>query len=132
VDGAMSDVERPLGSRDNVVPFPGARAANRPRVVRVHARMGALAFVGRLLRAAVVLALQAMRFVALSMMVLMEPLVRLVLVPAALLGCLVTLLFGFLMGDPRFPRWGMLALSLGALWLYWAYLGLLCLLMGRS
>ena len=40
----------------------------------------------------------------------------------------VTLSFGFLIGDPRFPRWGMLAFSVGALWLYWLFVALLILI----
>jgi len=45
------------------------------------------------------------------------------------LGFLVTLIFGFLIGDPNFPRWGMLAISVGTLVLYWLYLGLMSLSM---
>ena len=52
-----------------------------------------------------------------------------VLVPVAFLSFLVTMIFGFLLGDPRFPRWGMLAFSVGALVLYWLYLGLMSLFM---
>jgi hypothetical protein len=37
--------------------------------------------------------------------------------------------FGFLIGDPRFPRWGMLAFSVGTLMLYWLFLGLMSLFM---
>ena len=47
----------------------------------------------------------------------------------ALLGFFVTLVFGFLIGDANFPRWGMLAFSVGALVLYWLYLGLMSLFM---
>jgi hypothetical protein len=50
-------------------------------------------------------------------------------VPIAFLGFLVTLIFGFLIGDPRFPRWGMLGFSMGALVLYWLFLGLMSLFM---
>lgn len=69
------------------------------------------------------------RLVLCTLLVLMEPLVRAVLVPIAFLGFAVTLLFGFLAGDPQFPKWGMLVFSMAALWLYWLFLGLLALLM---
>jgi hypothetical protein len=64
-----------------------------------------------------------------SVLVLMEPLVRIILVPVAFLGFLVTLVFGFVAGDPTFPKWGMLAFSVASLWLYWLFLGLMALLM---
>ena len=64
-----------------------------------------------------------------AVLVLGEPVMRAVLVPLAFLGFLVTMIFGFLIGDPRFPRWGMLAVSVGALALYWLYLGLMSLFM---
>jgi len=72
---------------------------------------------------------QVLRCVICALLVLGEPVVRAVLVPVAFLSFLVTLIFGFLMGDPRFPRWGMLAFSVGALVLYWFYLWLMSLFM---
>ena len=33
----------------------------------------------------------------------------------------------FLIGDPHFPKWGMLAFSIGTMWLYWLFLGLMSL-----
>jgi hypothetical protein len=73
--------------------------------------------------------LQLARWVICALLVLGEPIVRAVLVPVAFLSFLVTLIFGFLIGDARFPRWGMLAFSVGALMLYWLYLGLMSLFM---
>lgn len=73
--------------------------------------------------------LQILRLMVSAVLILGEPVVRAVLVPVALLGFLVTLVFGFLIGDPNFPRWGMLAFSVGALVLYWLYLGLMSLFM---
>lgn len=73
--------------------------------------------------------LQLVRWIVSAVLILAEPVVRAVLVPVALLGFLVTLIFGFLIGDPNFPRWGMLAFSVGALVLYWLYLGLMSLFM---
>ncbi|MDM0108036.1 hypothetical protein QTH97_24015 [Variovorax sp. J22R24] len=64
-----------------------------------------------------------------ALLVLGEPIVRALLVPVAFLSFLVTLIFGFLIGDPHFPRWGMLAFSMGMLMLYWLYLGLMSLFM---
>tara|TARA_Y100001972_G_scaffold46453_1_gene57284 strand:+ start:1554 stop:1907 length:354 start_codon:yes stop_codon:yes gene_type:complete len=72
---------------------------------------------------------QLVRLVVSAVLILAEPVVRSVLVPVALLGFLVTLVFGFLIWDPNFPRWGMLAFSVGALVLYWLYLGLMSLFM---
>jgi hypothetical protein len=73
--------------------------------------------------------LQLARWATCAVLVLMEPIVGAVLVPLAFLGFLVTLIFGFLIGDARFPRWGMLAFSVGSLVLYWLYLGLMSLIM---
>lgn len=72
---------------------------------------------------------QILRLIVSAVLILAEPVVRAILVPVALLGFLVTLVFGFLIGDPNFPRWGMLAFSVGALVLYWLYLGLVSLFM---
>lgn len=72
---------------------------------------------------------QVLRCAICAVLVLGEPVMRAVLVPVAFLGFLVTLIFGFLIGDPRFPRWGMLAFSVGALVLYWIYLWVMSLFM---
>ena len=72
---------------------------------------------------------QVIRCAICAVLVLGEPVIRAVLVPVAFLSFLVTMIFGFLLGDPRFPRWGMLAFSVGALVLYWLYLGLMSLFM---
>jgi hypothetical protein len=72
---------------------------------------------------------QLVRCAICAILVLGEPVLRAVLVPVAFLSFLVTMIFGFLIGDPRFPRWGMLAFSVGSLVLYWAYLGLMSLFM---
>ena len=50
---------------------------------------------------------------------------RVILVSIAFLSFVVTLIFGFLIGDARFPTLGMLAFSVGALWLYWLFIGLM-------
>jgi hypothetical protein len=68
---------------------------------------------------------QAIRCAICAVLVLGEPVLRAVLVPVAFQGILVTVIFGFLIGDPRFPRCGMLAFSVGAQVLYWLYLGLM-------
>ena len=72
---------------------------------------------------------QLVRLAICAVLVLGEPIVRALLVPVAFLSFLVTLIFGFLVGDARLPRWGMLAFSVGTLMLYWLYLGLMSLFM---
>src|SRR5438876_10487156 len=61
---------------------------------------------------------QALRLVLCALLVLVEPMLRMTLVPLAFLSFAVTLIFGFLIVDPRFPKWGMLAFSVGVLWAY--------------
>lgn len=60
-----------------------------------------------------------------ALLALAEPLLRITLVPLALLGFVLTLVLGFVVGDPRFPRWAMLGVSVGLLVAYWLYLALL-------
>jgi hypothetical protein len=64
-----------------------------------------------------------------ALLVLLEPVLRAVLVPVAFLSFLVTLVFGFAMGDENFPRWGMMAFSVGTLCLYWLFLALMTVVM---
>ena len=59
----------------------------------------------RLLVGPRVVALQVVRIACCALLVLIEPVLRAKLVPIAYLGFLVTLVFGFLIGDPRFPRY---------------------------
>lgn len=108
-----------------------ARAAHRRRVAATVAEYGQafVAFVRRCVVVAWWIAWPLLKLVLCTVLMLAEPLVRIVLVPIAMLGFLVTLLFGFLIGDADFPKWGMLAFSVGALWLYWLFLGLIRLLM---
>lgn len=73
--------------------------------------------------------LRLLRVVVCALLVLTEPLLRVTLVPLAFLGFLVTLVFGFVAESPGFPKWGMLAFSVGCLLLYWLYLGLMSLFM---
>ncbi|SDE48663.1 hypothetical protein SAMN05444679_123100 [Variovorax sp. CF079] len=83
----------------------------------------------RLLEISLFVGWQMVRLACCALLVLMEPFLRATFVPIAFLGFLVTLVFGFLIGNPRFPRWGMLAFSVGALMLYWLFLGLMSLFM---
>jgi hypothetical protein len=83
----------------------------------------------RLLETSFFVVWQAVRLTCCAVLILMEPLLRATLVPIAFLSFVVTLFFGFLIGDPRFPRWGMLAFSIGTLMLYWLFLGLMSLFM---
>ena len=73
---------------------------------------------------------QVLRLVLCALFVLVEPILRMTLVPLAVLSFAVTVIFGFLIGDPRFPRWGMLAFSIGALWMYWLFLALMSFVVG--
>jgi hypothetical protein len=96
---------------------------------------------GRVMRSASAIALsivvlagiaawQVLRLVLCALFVLVEPMLRMTLVPLAVLSFAVTLIFGFLIGDPRFPRWGMLAFSVGALWMYWLFLAVMSFVVG--
>ncbi len=42
-----------------------------------------------------------------AILMLMEPVVRIVLVPLAFTSFLMALFFGFVFGEPHFPKWGM-------------------------
>jgi hypothetical protein len=56
-----------------------------------------------------------LRLTLLAALILIEPLVGWLLVPFAF-GCFaVTVVFGFLLQMPNFPKWGLLALSVGSL-----------------
>ncbi|MDB5828918.1 MAG: hypothetical protein JWQ73_3138 [Variovorax sp.] len=83
----------------------------------------------RLASAVFFVALQAVRLTCCAVLIMLEPVLRATLIPIAFMSFLVTLLFGFLIGAPRFPRWGMLAFSVGTLMVYWLYLGLMSLFM---
>jgi len=74
----------------------------------------------------------ALRLVLGTLLVLLEPLLRMTLVPLAFLSFGVTVVFGFLIGDPRFPKWGMLTFSVGTLWLYGLFVVVTSLIVGRS
>ncbi len=108
-----------------------ARAAYRRRVAAAVAEYGRdfVRIVWRCVAIAWLVAWPLLKLMLCTVLMLAEPLVRIVLVPIAMLGFLVTLLFGFLIGDANFPKWGMLAFSVGALWLYWLFLGLIRLSM---
>ena len=54
-----------------------------------------------------------------------EPVIGFVLAPLAFLAFAITLLFGLIAHASRFPTWGTLAFSLGAVILYWAYAGVM-------
>jgi hypothetical protein len=81
----------------------------------------------RMLLVLLVAVLLPVRMVIFTVLVFLEPIVAALLVPVAFLSFLVTLVFGFLIGDPHFPKWGMLAFSIGTMWLYWLFLGLMSL-----
>lgn len=56
-----------------------------------------------------------------AVLALVEPLLRITLVPLAFGGFFVTLL-ALLIGDTRFPVWGMLGMSVALLWLYGVFM----------
>jgi hypothetical protein len=72
---------------------------------------------------------QVVRVTICAVLVLIEPLLRITLVPLAFLSFVITLIFGFLIGAPNFPRWGMLAFSVSLVLVYWLFLGLMSLFM---
>lgn len=74
------------------------------------ARWSPLPVGGWILLAALIVAWQIIRMAVCAVLVLFEPVLQAILV-----------------ADPRFPRWGMLAFSVGSLMLYWFYLGLMSL-----
>lgn len=65
-----------------------------------------------------------------TVLVLAEPMVRVVLVPLAFIGFAMAVVFGFLMHAPHFPAWGMLAMSIGFLWAYLLYAVLTAWILG--
>lgn len=72
---------------------------------------------------------QVVRVAICAVLVLIEPLLTITLVPLAFLSFVITVIFGFLLGAPHFPRWGMLAFSVGLVLVYWLFLGLMSLFM---
>ncbi len=56
---------------------------------------------------------------------MLEPLVRFTLMSLAILGIFVTALFGFLIDAPGFPKWLMLAMSLGCFLILVGYHGVM-------
>ena len=72
---------------------------------------------------------QVVRLALCALLVLIEPLLRATLIPIAYLSFIMAMIFGFFLSDPRFPKWGMLAFSIGTLWLYWLFVGLMSLFM---
>lgn len=108
-----------------------ARAA-KLRAFTDHARRAG-ARTGRGMRTVFALAFlagwQVLRVGISAVLVLAEPFLRLILCGGAFLGFAVTVLFGFLLDAPHFPKWGMLGLSVGLLVLYWLYLSVMSLFM---
>jgi len=75
------------------------------------------------------------RLPLLTLLVILEPLVQFSLSACALLLTMTALFFRFLVHRPDFPFWGMLALSIGCVWvlaLYYACIRLLGLRVGAN
>ena len=83
----------------------------------------------RIARTAFWIAWQIALICGCAILVLMEPIVSAILIPVAHLSFLITLIFGFLIHDPHFARWGMLAFSVGALLMDWLFLEIMSLVM---
>ena len=106
------------------------REALRRMVARaVEATAAARRASGSVLAFVLYAAWQTVRVAICALLVLIEPLLRFTLVPLAYLSFVITLIFGFLIGSPNFPRWGVLAFSVGLMLVYWLFLGLMGLFM---
>lgn len=125
---------------DNVLyPYPrqpghAGGAARRGALRQGLSRMsdvggGLLHAAGAVLRFLFFVAWQMTRAVICAVLVLVEPVLRLMLMGLAFLSFLVTLLFGFMMHAPNFPKWGMLAFAIGLVLMYWLFLGFMSLFM---
>ena len=68
---------------------------------------------------------RAVSVLVFATLAVLEPLVRFVLVSLAILGIFVTTLFGFLIDAPGFPKWLMLAMSLGCFLILVGYHGVM-------
>jgi hypothetical protein len=122
--------------KSNVIPL---RPKGNPGRRRVHWRrvrawlIRGLEAIGNLVIACALLivglALGLARWSLAALLLLMEPFVRLILLAAAF-GCFfVTVVFGFIGHAPHFPKWGMLAFSIGCVLLYWIFLCAMMLVM---
>jgi hypothetical protein len=102
------------------------RASLRRAAARVADELGSLGWVTRVVvRSSALLAVGLLKAAVLALLVLFEPFLRLTLLPLAF-GCFaMSLLFGLLLHAPGFPTWGMFALSIGLLWVYWLYLAVM-------
>ena len=81
-----------------------------------------------LARGALWLIWQAVRLPAFALLVILEPIIRVVLTAVALLGILMSFFFKFAGASPHFPFWGMLGFSVSCgllLMLYYAAIRLL-------
>ena len=68
---------------------------------------------------------QTIRLPIVTLLVILEPLVRTILMGIATLGVLMCLFYEFLIRFPHFPFWQMLALSLGSALLLLPYYALI-------
>ncbi|MCZ4307048.1 hypothetical protein O4G98_20125 [Zoogloeaceae bacterium G21618-S1] len=82
------------------------------------------------LRGLGVLALACAYVLLTALFAMVEPVLRVVLLPASFLMFWVTILFGFVLDAPHFPAWGMLLFSVSLFLVYVAVAGLGYLLVG--
>jgi hypothetical protein len=76
-------------------------------------------------RATLRLAWHAIRLPIVTLLIILEPFVRTILMGIAMLGVLMCLFHQFLLHDPRFPFWLMLSLSIGSAMLLLPYYALI-------
>ena len=86
---------------------------------------------GRFLHAIFGLVIRTLTASMLLVLVLLEPVVQSLLCAIALLAFATALFFRFVVGDPAFPFWGMLALSLICIMLLALYYRLVRLCLGH-
>lgn len=118
-----------LRSRAGLGGALGRQALRRTLARAAEATHGARRASGSALTFVVLAAWQVVRVGICALLVLIEPLLSIMLVPLAFLSFVITLIFGFLIEAPNFPRWGMLGFSVGLVLVYWLFLGLMSLFM---
>ncbi|MGH8254608.1 MAG: hypothetical protein ACRET0_00130 [Steroidobacteraceae bacterium] len=83
-------------------------------------------------RTALLLLWHAVRLPIVTLLVILEPFVTMILMAIATLGVLMCLFYEFLLKDPHFPFWLMLAISIGSALLLLPYYALIRLFSMRG
>lgn len=133
----MMDMNAVRPDAAKVVYLPGA-AKPRAAVSRALSPLSAsVGWAGRTLagrmgsgvRSALWFAANLVRVVICAVLVLIEPLVRIVFCAGAFLLFVATLVVHFLIGHPSFPTWPLLGASVAMMVVYWIYLWIMSLFM---